>query len=251
MESSGHDVDDAMEGALNPSLINSERTTSDSGVPGQTSNEENPSDEESEDKACTQIPSPLCVSCNNIAIQHCAGCQNARYCSKLCQERDWSYHKLLCKTFKDFQERLSKQFYRAILFPVNETRPRFIWFEIDEDGISLEQSDEIFGNDKHVGLMDFDCHRPLRRSLGYTVRILHNDAFLSDGSRPNMAIMKLNGVDNASAWRDSFIAFGEVDEESPLDLDTTILATLMDFFKFRAKYPHYGYGFGLDLDCII
>jgi len=45
--------------------------------------------------------SRVCWNCEvdqdeEIKLKKCAGCKRARYCSKECQEKDWSEHKLLC-----------------------------------------------------------------------------------------------------------------------------------------------------------
>jgi MYND finger protein len=38
-----------------------------------------------------------CEGCGIIALKKCAGCKKAYYCSRVCQEKDWSSHKLNCK----------------------------------------------------------------------------------------------------------------------------------------------------------
>jgi hypothetical protein len=50
-----------------------------------------------------------------------------KYCSQQCLQRDSPQHDMLCSTFVDFQVRPSDKNYRAIYFPPNELRPRFIW----------------------------------------------------------------------------------------------------------------------------
>lgn len=40
------------------------------------------------------------------------------------------FHKVLCKSFADFKERPSEDVRRAIFFPENEDKPRFIWLPV-------------------------------------------------------------------------------------------------------------------------
>jgi len=85
-------------------------------------------------------PVGLCTACNEPNGRHCARCKNAHYCSTACQKADWPTHKLLCPTFSNFKasNRATDEHFRAILFPVDEAKPRFIWLHCkwrnDEDG---------------------------------------------------------------------------------------------------------------------
>jgi hypothetical protein len=72
-------------------------------------------------------PPLLCIACNNPGTKRCGGCGNARYCSEECQKRDWKQHKAICQSFATLPPRPSPQHYRAILFPVDEDKPRFKW----------------------------------------------------------------------------------------------------------------------------
>ena len=41
-----------------------------------------------------------CASCGkkSDALKHCARCMNISYCSKSCQQTDWSQHKTVCRS---------------------------------------------------------------------------------------------------------------------------------------------------------
>lgn len=205
-------------------------------------------------KPSSPDPPPSCVCCKKIGQKRCGGCHNAHYCSTGCQKPRLASAQASLQDLRGLPRPTRRELLPCHSFPVNETRPRYIWLNAGPCGINPKQTKEIFG-DSHVAIMTLDCCRPLIRKLGYTVQILCSDSFLIDGSRPNMAIKKLNGIENAKVWRDSFIAFGtEGDAEGDADddgwnyrdLDATVLATILDFFKFRAKNPSFGYGFALD-----
>ncbi|KAK3714284.1 hypothetical protein LTR37_007870 [Vermiconidia calcicola] len=73
------------------------------------------------------VTDPSCPCCTEDGKLTCAGCKNIKYCSAECQQADWPSHKLLCKTFKDFQERPGPNMCRTIALLPDEAKPRFMW----------------------------------------------------------------------------------------------------------------------------
>jgi hypothetical protein len=75
----------------------------------------------------------LCAMCERPGEQACAGCHAIRYCSQLCQKADWPLHKLLCKTYKNFDDKIRPKahdnciYKRAIHFSESGNAPRFVW----------------------------------------------------------------------------------------------------------------------------
>ncbi|GAW17499.1 hypothetical protein ANO14919_069560 [Xylariales sp. No.14919] len=69
-----------------------------------------------------------CTYCEEKGSYTCRGCESARYCSPECQAKDWPIHQLLCGS-QSQTTRPSADHARAILFPADETEPRFIWVE--------------------------------------------------------------------------------------------------------------------------
>ena len=55
-----------------------------------------------------------CVICNKEGAKLCQGCHSACYCSKECQTKDWSTHKLLCSKIKDGSHEPSLNFAHAV-----------------------------------------------------------------------------------------------------------------------------------------
>jgi hypothetical protein len=55
------------------------------------------------------------------------------YCSNKCYQQDSATHNTLCSTFNNFRnsERPTSNHYRAILSPVNNFKPRFIWLRVN------------------------------------------------------------------------------------------------------------------------
>ncbi|KAI1146508.1 hypothetical protein F4825DRAFT_191142 [Nemania diffusa] len=72
-----------------------------------------------------------CTYCEDKGQYTCNGCNSARYCSRECQSRDWSVHRVLCGSSSEFTKtpRPSPNHVAAILFPAELATPRFIWLE--------------------------------------------------------------------------------------------------------------------------
>ncbi|CZT15852.1 uncharacterized protein RCC_01688 [Ramularia collo-cygni] len=73
-----------------------------------------------------------CPCCGIAATKVCSGCRDIVYCSPACQKADWPFHKHLCKTFKDFQERPAPDMRRVVVFPEDGDRPIFKWLEVED-----------------------------------------------------------------------------------------------------------------------
>lgn len=151
------------------------------------------------------MSSPQCTICNSPNSRACSSCRSAAYCSVECQQTDWPVHKALCKAFKTFQSsaKPTSNSKLGLLFPVDSKQPRLVWIECElreddsdsEDGASpyeYPHVQSLLGPDK-----PFPEHKPIRRDvfrgfdLDHTVEVLARDAFLIDGSKPNICVVEL------------------------------------------------------------
>jgi hypothetical protein len=196
----------------------------------------------------------LCFACNKPGTQRCSGCHNARYCASECQKKDWTLHKLLCKSFANFGERPSPKHHRAILFPDDETKPKFIWIKkYGPKYWEFDRKAHLGGGDVRLKRLDFDCHRPLRRLLNHTITIWYDEDFIGHGRPVNESLKKSLGPHVAPAWRGRFLAHayqldGSMDEDGEeqgrmVDLDTAAIAPVLDYLKWRTESGGlFGYG---------
>lgn len=182
----------------------------------------------------------VCTICNKPNSLHCARCKSTRYCSKACQKVDWHTHKLLCPTFSDFDasNRATDEQFRAILFPVDEEKPKFIWlhcaWHTDEDGSNqYPETDSILG--PNLSMAPIQYNAVLKRNLSDTIYVCYRDTFLIDGSTPNESIAAITSTKprQTHAWRGPIVAYGKVG----LGIDPTTCRDLnMNDFRHVADY---------------
>lgn len=72
-----------------------------------------------------------CCVCDKSTSKTCNICKSAHYCSRPCQGTDWRTHKILCKAFAGIV-RPEGNFALALLFPPDESSPRWVWLPEDE-----------------------------------------------------------------------------------------------------------------------
>lgn len=140
----------------------------------------------------------LCNICTKPGPRICANCHNSRYCSRECQQVDWPTHKLVCKTFKDFQKRPEERSRRAIYFPDSGGRAQFTWLpftHVDDECEGHYHVPDLsipFRKDKRAYAMMNITFNPARnRPLSHTIALRFRDTFLIDGSKPNGSIAAL------------------------------------------------------------
>ncbi|KAF1849080.1 uncharacterized protein K460DRAFT_278315, partial [Cucurbitaria berberidis CBS 394.84] len=191
----------------------------------------------------------LCEICNTPASMTCAGCDNSRYCSKLCRKRAWKKHKLLCSIFKEFSDdkRPTPMHRRAIYFPVDDDKPRFIWLEFErrfdddleddepeDDGYDYPQKRNLLGPNTAVEYKPIKHNDVLDRPLRHTISLMIREAGMIDGSAPNRSTP--NCVDGSPQWPfrwyGPILAIGEeglsIDPNRSDDLDMTDFRHIVD-----------------------
>lgn len=187
--------------------------------------------------------SVFCNACNETCHnRRCTQCKSASYCSKECQVADWPTHKLLCKSFSNFDlsSRESSEYSRAILFPVNG-KPKVIWLHckwVDSEDSRYQHPE----TDSLLGADPFPKHAPIRynvllkRDLLDTIYICHRDTFLIDGSLPNGSIAAITSTKSGQFhdWRGPIIAYGmlglSTDPDECRDLDMEDFRHVVDYF---------------------
>ncbi|KAF1348990.1 hypothetical protein BDV97DRAFT_196012 [Delphinella strobiligena] len=187
----------------------------------------------------------LCAVCNERG-KLCVRCNNILYCTYICQTADWSCHQLVCRSFTQFGDaaRPSTKSIRAILFPVAESKPRFIWLNTtsirdDDDSDGYERPDvmNLLGDDDPISDQRLIGRSTLLdRNLRHTIALKMRDTFSIDGSKPNQSIMpNIKFLPSTLTWKGPFVAFGlkglSTNPSHCEDLDTRDFKSLMDYFS--------------------
>ena len=140
-----------------------------------------------------------CPSCAEPATLTCTVCNNIAYCSVECQETDEQAHNLLCSDFAHFAEPptdgLDKR--RAIFFPANEGKPKFVWLDVEDDYAEkkLDLAGYLSGS---VRRDDIDRNPITNARIGYRIIVCY-DRSLAYGHQ-NQSIK--NAIAPDETWRD-------------------------------------------------
>jgi len=162
-----------------------------------------------------------CAICNGSAnTKLCASCHSIPYCSRECQKADWPLHKTICKGLTTLPPRPSPSHKLAILFPVDSKEPQLIWINCenridDDDGFAWERADidsvlETKGVDPTYGTFperkQITRNAPRGIDLSHTVTVICREAFLIDGSTPNICIRQTTRGKMTHNWCGPIVA---------------------------------------------
>ncbi|KAF2004159.1 hypothetical protein P154DRAFT_67496 [Amniculicola lignicola CBS 123094] len=182
----------------------------------------------------------FCNNCNAIGALICPGCSNAIYCSEDCIQEDKGLHNLVCKKFGKLKERPSRHHRRAILFPVDEDGPRFVWIATkgglwawrditDQHAIQGARPGWVtISSLKSLGRLLDDCHN---------IDIVFDRDCKIKGCPQNQALNALVEEPIAKYYGGSLVAIRTDENEMGGlelgDLDTRSLRAMGDFFRYR------------------
>lgn len=137
----------------------------------------------------------LCLICNKADARLCSQCHSSFYCSKKCQTADYPIHKLLCSDFKAFNttSRPSDEHFRAVVFPVNERKPKLVWLHCksDTEGYQSPNIKTLLGPNAPLAQKPIRYNPVLKRYLSNTIFLNFRDTALIDGSTPNESVRSL------------------------------------------------------------
>ncbi|KAK8241435.1 hypothetical protein IWZ00DRAFT_70361 [Phyllosticta capitalensis] len=188
-----------------------------------------------------------CAICGKEGSKHCARCQSIDYCSTQCQKSDYPTHKLLCRTFMEFDAsaRPSPQHFRAILFPEDEQKPKIIWLhcpwiEGDEGRFELPDVEPFLGDDS-ISRTRINFNRRLKCYLPDYTNIRYRDAFLEGGSKLNQCIRAITNTSTTPYWCGPIVALGckgfeyYSSTEKMRDVNLSDFRHLVDYFDLWDK----------------
>jgi hypothetical protein len=168
----------------------------------------------------------ICDVCGQPGTLLCSGCHESYYCSKVCQKRAWVDHKHLCKTLDDSRSPpaatdITDGYMRAIYFPSDEEKPRFVWLPfktvtagslVMDIGSHLAMTDE----EKDSGLCVTSGWEDVNRVIGinqylpYTIRMHYRNSHIDNVPKPSTSVRKVS--DSRSPmfhnWAGPMIAHG-------------------------------------------
>ncbi len=182
-------------------------------------------------------PVSRCDVCQEPSLECCEKCKSRFYCSDRCSKMDSEIHDSRCKTLQQIltylPEERKSNWRRSILFPEQDTQPRFVWVECP---VSWEGPQEIANLDHLVGVNGrgvetdlVNSNAVLGRRLGYTIMLCYRAKFSKDGSMPNQSISTVTRGTTAKIldWRGPVLFMKHIGPRP--DLDRYGDMTLSDF----------------------
>lgn len=154
-----------------------------------------------------------CPSCTEAGTLTCGGCRNVMYCSLACQQTDWQFHKALCKTFKDFQQRPSPEMRRVIFFSDAVAEPQFRWLAVkdigDEDSGSVEtvDSEQLMGVECFIYSNECTRNTLIGATLDTAIALCFDEQFLLRFASANPAVLTATNKKVGNVWRGPMLAY--------------------------------------------
>lgn len=195
----------------------------------------------------------VCTVCDKEDAKFCARCKCTSYCSKACQQEDWSTHKLLCASFSSFatSRRPTADHHRAVLFDPEKAKPEFIWLlckwrsDFDEEGgYQAPETGTFLGSDVTSKDAPIQYNPRLKKRLSNTINVTYRDTFLIDGSRPNRSVASIIATQPGEYhdWRGPIIAYARkgsgLEPPACKDFDMIDFRHVTDYFLSYGYEPH-------------
>ena len=160
-------------------------------------------------------------------------------------------HKLLCAIFASFDasKRPTDEHFRAILFPVDDRKPRVVWLHgkwLDDDEDGRYQSPDIgflLGPDAFAKHAPIQYNPVLKRALLDTIYVCYRDTFLADGSKANDSIAAITATKPGQHhdWQGPVVAYGMaglgINQAACKDLNMTDFRHVADYFLSYNSKP--------------
>jgi hypothetical protein len=178
-------------------------------------------------------PSP-CFVCKQPPVFKCGSCGDVRYCSAWCQKQDWKVHKSLCVAFSLLEPCPETTYYRGIIFPVDSTKPKFVWVEfVKNDYRSVNTRHNLALRLPHVVELR-RCHK-LGRLLEHSIAIEKSRLCLTNRLPDNRCPTTLLGVTFHKFNCSEPFLVHRIKKQSQIDLNTSALSPVLGDFKYNAR----------------
>ena len=180
--------------------------------------------------------------CSAATTKACQVCRTSSYCSRTCQEADWSCHRLVCRTFEKLgpAPAAGGTFRRGIFFPVDQRRPKFVWVSCpwtfhhkNELGFENPQLEQFFGTAGRGKSHVFN-NVLSSRWLEACLTVMYRNLFASDGSAVNQSVLNATKDQRPYySWRGPILFlknYSESFDDSKFqDMDTGDFRDAVDF----------------------
>ena len=175
-----------------------------------------------------------CTMCNNPRKWQCNTCHCSQYCSQQCQKDDWPVHKLLCKTFRDFNlsTRPSPNHIRALYLHPSAEYPTFVWLlepGQDNGGNIVLEGGALPGNNETLEPVEkIVASVLLRRMLQPTLLVA---ASINQPTSGNKSLERIN-LELSRSFHGPILVMG------CMEVNASCTAADLDMMDFRHLVDH-------------
>lgn len=188
-----------------------------------------------------------CTVCWIPATSLCGRCELVRYCGPGCQKYDWEKHKVFCGADAYPAKNQTAKSYRALFFPVDEEKPRFIEVSFESRCGSQQESEATVPTVE--ALLDNRGTRTLTRAGAVQNRdrelvngqlVLHlRPTMYREEVTPNVSLRKFMGLGVENDLRGPIVISkkrengGTDAEEEHMDMEMDDLSDAGEFLRFQ------------------
>jgi hypothetical protein len=189
----------------------------------------------------------LCFSCKNKTTKKCVKCEAAYYCTKECQVKDWSIHKLICD-YSLFPNKKAEKSVMGILLPETGTKPIIVEVPLEftsylGESFYRTKSENFILKKTGMVIKEVSYHyitenrsKP-NRKLKNTLLFEFRDNFFNDGSLPNTTIREITKHQMTHDWRGPVLItkmIGKPSEKMPdyIDIELNDFIDVIDYLKW-------------------
>jgi hypothetical protein len=171
-----------------------------------------------------------------------------RYCGAGCQKDDWKTHKVFCGADVYPAKNQTVKSYRALFFPVNEEKARFLevsfehrWGSQQESKFTVPTVYALLGNGSSTSLTRAGIENKERELVnGQLALHLHSDLEWEDDRPPNLSLRKFMGLGVENDLRGPIVITkrkrtngGRDAEDEHMDMKVDDLRDAVQFLRYQ------------------
>lgn len=202
------------------------------------------------DEEISVLMIPTCQVCKKSTKSSCAKCHCVYYCSKSCQAKDWTIHKLFCKSLPFPKKEINERCVYGVFLAENALLPEIVKIRIETE--YCDGGETSFNSLQQKQFLGDECpensyfpRNPLKpeKTFSDTLCITYRDNFGNDGSVSNKVIQTFDAFRQPGLrvfdWRGPILvskiegtSLDDISRPEYVDIDIGDFENIIDFFMW-------------------